>query len=108
MKFLVPAAALLALSLAACTGEPTLADAQAAASPAATDPVVATAVSDVRSAAIDPATGKARDAGAVFIAASDSATAAAPGVTLGGVAAGAPSPMLDLQPGTSGPGAPTL
>jgi hypothetical protein len=108
MKFLLPAAALLALALTACQAEPSLADAQAAASPAAADPVVATAVSDMRSAAIDPATGKARDAGAVFIAASDTATAAAPGVTLGSVAPGAPSPTLDLQPGTTGTGAPSL
>jgi hypothetical protein len=101
MKFLVPAAALLALSLAACSGEPTLAEAQAAASPAAADPVVATAVNDVRTAALDPATGKARDAGAAFIALSDTAPAA-PSVTLGGVAPGAPSPTLDLQPRTTG------
>lgn len=107
MKLLLPAAALLALTLTACQ-QPTLAEAQAAASPAAPDAVVATAVSDVRSAAIDPATGKARDAGAAFVALSDTAPVAAPGVTLGGVAPGAPSPTLDLQPGTSGTGEPTL
>lgn len=98
MKLLLPpAAAFAALSLAACQAEPPAAEAQAA---APLDPVVATAVSDVRSAAIDPATGKPRDAGAAFIAVSDSAAPAAPAATLGKVDAGAPSGTFQLQPGT--------
>jgi len=105
MKSRVPvAAAFLALALTACQAQEPPVQAQAA--PA--DAIVATAVSDVRSAAIDPVTGKARDVGAVFTAASDTTALSAPGTTLGGRDAGAPSSTLDLAPGTGGSGQPSL
>ena len=95
MKLLLsPAAALLALSLAACQAKAPPAEAQAATPP---DAVVAAAVRDVRAAAIDPVTGAPRDASAAFIA--PTATLAAPRATLGELAPGAPSPTLDIGPG---------
>ncbi len=102
MKYRVPsAAALIALALTACQAKAPPAEAQA---PAATDAVVAAAVSDVRSAAIDPATGKARDAGAAFTAPSETAAVVLPASTLGGVAPGGPGSTLDISTGASVPG----
>jgi hypothetical protein len=102
MKFRVPSVlALLALALTACQAQEPPAEAQAE---APVDAAVATAVSDVRAAAIDPATGKARDAGAIFVAGAGDAAPAAPDITLGDVAPGAPSPTLDITPDIIVPG----
>ncbi|WP_430424101.1 hypothetical protein [Phenylobacterium sp.] len=70
---------LAALALTGCQ-QKTPAPAAEAAAPV--DPHVATAVTEVRSAVIDPATGKARDAGAVF-APQDPAAAPLPSGNLG-------------------------
>ena len=92
MTFRVPSAvALLALALTACQAQQPPAQAEVP-----VDAAVATAVSEVRSAAIDPVTGKARDAGAAFMTASDTPALAVPSTTLGAVDPGAPRPTLDI------------
>ena len=98
MKLLLsPAAAVLALSLAACQAKAPPAEAQAATPP---DAVVAAAVRDVRAAAIDPVTGAPRDASAAFIAPTATLSALASGRT---ATAGAtrPSPGSTGSSGTS-------
>lgn len=79
MNLVPPAAvALAALALGACQPQPA-AEAQAPA-----DPAIAAAVADVRSAAFDPVTGKARDSARGFATTLTSAPAASvPPTTLG-------------------------
>ncbi|TAL33124.1 MAG: hypothetical protein EPN98_12220 [Phenylobacterium sp.] len=81
MKRLSPRVGIIlaALALTACQAK---APAPAAEAAAPVDTHVAAAVSDVRAAVIDPATGKARDTSAVF-APQDSAGAPLPSGNLG-------------------------
>jgi hypothetical protein len=94
--------ALSLLALAACQRAAPTREAKLASAPI--DPAVATAVNEVRSAAIDPATGRPRDLGVAF-APPGAPPVVAPPNTLGGHEAialdpTAVDPALGMRPAT--------